>query len=135
MHSDYLFVYGTLLKDVENGMSKFLAKHSEFIGKGYFFGKLYQISWFPGAIASSNSLEKVYGSLFKLTDLDSVFKKLDEYEGVGNNYPKPNLYRKKLIPIFLDNGSSFKAWVYLYNLPIKDLKLIDSGDFLKFSSK
>jgi hypothetical protein len=44
MDSDYLFVYGTLLKDFDGYMSKFLEKKSDFIGTGYFNGKLFEVS-------------------------------------------------------------------------------------------
>lgn len=133
MNSDYLFVYGTLLKDLQHEMSKFLASHAVFIGKGYVYGRLYQISWFPGAIASNISSEKVYGSLFKVNDFRRVFKVLDKYEGVGKNFQKPNLFKRELVSVFFKDGTFYQTWVYFYNLPINDFKYISSGDFLKFS--
>ena len=43
MKSDYLFVYGTLLKGFNSYMSKFLDKNAAFVGEGYFNGKLFII--------------------------------------------------------------------------------------------
>ncbi|OEK08239.1 hypothetical protein A8C32_01900 [Flavivirga aquatica] len=126
----YLFVYGTLLKDANNDMSKFLASQSECIGQGYFKGKLYQVSWYPGAIVSDKSSEKVYGSIFKLKDAETVFNVLDEYEGIGEQYPKPHLFKKEQIIAFLEDGSSIEASVYVYNREIKGLNRVESGDFL-----
>ncbi|WNH10752.1 gamma-glutamylcyclotransferase family protein [Thalassobellus suaedae] len=130
MNSDYLFVYGTLQKDMDNDMSKFLSKHAVLVAKGYFHGKLYKVSWFPGAIISSNALDKVYGSVFKLINSETVFKVLDDYEGIGENYPKPNLYKKDTVTAYLDNGLTLKTWVYIYNHRVTDLEQIISGDFL-----
>lgn len=134
MNSDYLFVYGTLLKNTQHEMSKFLVSHAVFNGKGFIHGKLYEISWFPGAIISNKPSEKVYGSLYKVDDFKSVFKVLDNYEGVGEQYQKPNLFKRELVTVFLEDDSSFKTWVYFYNLAVDDLKQITSGDFLKFSN-
>ncbi|GAA4951256.1 gamma-glutamylcyclotransferase [Algibacter agarivorans] len=133
LHSNYLFVYGTLLKDLDNDMSKFLNVHARLVGKGYFYGQLFQVSWFPGAIESTNTSEKVYGSIFNVKDFETLFKVLDDYEGVGENQPKPNLYTRELVTAFLQDGSELETWVYLYNLPTEHLKQIISGDFLKFS--
>lgn len=139
MNSDYLFVYGTLLKNKDNEMSKFLASHSDFIRKGYFNGKLYLVDWFPGAILSDNtetssaqvSEERVFGSVFKISDPALVFKVLDDYEGLGEHHPKPHLFKKERITVFLENNTEIKAWVYLYNRSTAHLKRIISGDFIK----
>jgi len=131
MNSEYLFVYGTLQKNSGNEMSKFLAKHSEFIGEGYFHGKLFIVSWYPGAILSDNNLDYVFGSVFKINKPLEVFKILDDYEGIGENYPKPHLFKKELTTIFLQKNTKIKAWVYLYNCSTKNLKQIASGDFFK----
>lgn len=128
MKYDYLFVYGTLLKENDNAMSKFLQRHSQCVGKGFFQGKLYKISWYPGAVLSVNKADRVYGSIFKFNDGQTVFKVLDNYEGVDQN-----LFKRVLVDTFLDDKTVVTSWVYLYNLSISHLKQIDSGDFLKFS--
>lgn len=131
MNRTYLFVYGTLLKDSENEISKFLASHSVFIGKGYFYGKLYQVSWFPGAVLSNNTEERVFGHVFKIDNPNSVFNVLDDYEGIGEHYLEPRLYQKKIITVFLEDKTEVESWVYLYNHSTENLKQIISGDFLK----
>ncbi|MDO6758869.1 gamma-glutamylcyclotransferase family protein [Tamlana sp. 2_MG-2023] len=133
--SQYIFVYGTLLKDVDNNKSKFLAMYSELVGSGYFHGKLYRISWFPGAVESKNDTDKVYGSLFKIYDFDIVFKALDAYEGIDMNSREPNLFERSVVPIYIEDGSVVKAWVYFYNHSVEDLEQIVSGDFLKNCGK
>ena len=130
MTPEYLFVYGTLLKDTNNEMSEFLASHSECLVKGFFNGKLYQISWFPGAVLASNPNDKVYGMVFKLKNPHEVFKVLDDYEGIGEQYQEPQLYKREQVTVFLDDKTSLLAWVYLYNLSVSGFKQIVSGNFL-----
>lgn len=131
MQSEYLFVYGTLLKDFESYMSKFLEKHSEFIGTGYFDGKLYEISWYPGAVLSTVSTEKVYGHIFKILNNKKTFQVLDDYEGIGQTTKHPNEYKRVLIDAYLDSKETIKTWVYIYNNSTENLKLIPSGNYLK----
>lgn len=130
LESEYLFVYGTLLKDFDSYMSKFLNKHSEFIGNAYFTGRLYDLGWYPGAVASDNPSERVYGNVFKLKNTDEVFKVLDDYEGVGNTSTYHNEYKRELINAYLDDGERLKIWVYIYNASTKDLKRIFSGNYM-----
>ncbi|OBQ55288.1 hypothetical protein VQ01_07335 [Tamlana sp. s12] len=135
LRPDYLFVYGTLLKGVKNDMSRFLVAHSQFVGTGSFQGKLYQVSWFPGAVVSSNTQEKVYGSVFKIDDFENVFKVLDAYEGITPVPSESDLFKRESVQARLDDGTPIETWVYLYNRSVNHLKWISSGDFLKFSEQ
>lgn len=128
--SEYLFVYGTLLKDFDSYMSKFLNRNSEFIGTGYFNGRLYQISWYPGAVLSDLPSEKVLGHLFKIYKKEKTFQILDDYEGIGESAEHPNEYKRVLIDAYLDSNVIINTWVYVYNLPTTHLKLITSGNYL-----
>lgn len=132
MKSDYLFVYGTLLKGFDSYMSKFLDKNADFIGEGYINGKLFEVSWYPGAVLSKNPAEKVYGHIFKIHELKKTFKILDDYEGVGDSSAEySNEYKRELIETFLKDGQVLLTWVYTYNNATDHLRLIASGDFLK----
>ena len=131
MELDCLFVYGTLLKDSNHEMARFLEAHSECLGDGYFCGKLYMVSWYPGAVLSKNTSEKVHGKIFKLHDANAVFEVLDNYEGAGDNQPKPNLYKKALVTSYLEGGIAMKTWIYLYNLSTSNLEQITSGKFFE----
>lgn len=130
MQSDYLFVYGTLLKDFESYMSKFLEKNSEFIGTGYFNGKLFEISWYPGAVLSSVPTDKVFGHIFKILNKEKTFQILDNYEGMRDTSEHPNEYKRELIDSYFDSNEPIKTWVYVYIRSIENLKLISSGNYL-----
>ncbi|WP_052825942.1 gamma-glutamylcyclotransferase family protein [Neotamlana nanhaiensis] len=92
MDSNFLFVYGTLLQNANNTMSKFLIANSTPLGKAYCNGKLYKISWFPGAVLSDKASDKIYGTLVKLEDAERVFKQLDDYEGYDSNNVADSLF-------------------------------------------
>jgi gamma-glutamylcyclotransferase (GGCT)/AIG2-like uncharacterized protein YtfP len=128
---EYLFIYGTLLVKVKNAMSDFLQSHAEFIGQGFFHGKLYNTGEYPGAVLSSNGVDKVYGMVCLLNDAEKVFTVLDVYEEVGRQYPEPNEYIRQKITVFLHSQKELTCWVYLYNRPVDDLEQILSGDYLK----
>jgi len=129
--SEYLFVYGTLLKDFDGYMSKFLKRNSEFVRTGYFNGRLYQISWYPGAVLSDLPSEKVFGHLFKIHNEQKTFQILDNYEGIGESAEHPNEYKRELIQAYLGSKVTINTWVYVYNLPTTHLKLITSGNYLR----
>ncbi|MBD0832764.1 gamma-glutamylcyclotransferase family protein [Aestuariibaculum sediminum] len=126
----YLFVYGTLLQDCNNEMSQFLQKHAEIVGHGYFCGKLYDVDEFPGAILSEDFSKKVYGNIYKLSNPELVFKVLDEYEGIGAEQTDLDLFKRVKVEAFTEAGHTLKTWVYIYNLPTNQLRLIPSGRYI-----
>ena len=130
MNSEYLFVYGTLLKDFESYMSKFLQRNSEFISEGHFKGTLYKISWYPGAVLSAHSHNNVYGHVFKILNPEKTFKVLDDYEGIGDTGEHANEYTRTLIEAHLDTNETIQTWVYIYNLPTAHLEQIPTGKYV-----
>ena|SRR5690606_35341209 len=127
---DYLFVYGTLMKTVNKDMSRFLHSNSDFIGNAYILGKLYDLEGYPGAVASDNTSERVYGNLFKIKDTEAVFKVLDDYEGIGDGNLNDYEYVRTQVTAFLEDGTEINTWFYAYNFPIGTLQLIPSGRYL-----
>ena len=127
--ASYIFVYGSLMKGKENEMASFLLQHSEFIGNAYFRGKLYVVDWFPGAVKSSKSSNRVFGHVFKLYHEEFLFSVLDDYEGIGSTYRQPFLFKKERVPVFLENDIILNSWIYLYNRSVEYLKVIPSGKF------
>lgn len=112
-------------------MSKFLEKNAEFFGEGYFNGKLFEISWYPGAILSTDEDDKVFGHIYKVNDEEKTFKILDDYEGISETAEVPNEFLRVLIDAYLNNGIMLQTWVYVYNLQTSNLKQIASGNYLK----
>lgn len=79
----------------ENKYASFLNKVGSFVCSGYFYGKLFDLGDYPGAVIDIKSLNIVKGEIYKLNDIDSVFEILDKYEGFGAEFEKPNEFIRK----------------------------------------
>lgn len=130
---DKLFVYGTLRNDFENEYAKFLQKHGKYLGNGYFFGQLFDVGHYPGAIYDTLCTEKVFGDVILLKN-KNVLHMLDDYEGVDESNPQLQEYKREKI-VILSKGQVVSCWTYLYNHPVQSLKKISSGDYLQYLSK
>ena len=129
---DCLFVYGTLRAEFENPKSKLLLENADLTGKGFFYGKLYNVSWYPGAVLSENDQHHVHGWVYQLKNAEKAWEWLDDYEGVSTNDAEPHEYVRQLVKVFLQTHEEVYCWVYIYNHSVDGLELIPSGDYLKF---
>jgi gamma-glutamylcyclotransferase (GGCT)/AIG2-like uncharacterized protein YtfP len=111
-------------------MSRYLHNHAEMVGRASFQGKLYHITWFPGAVLSTDKADRVYGTLFKLKHGDTVFKVLDDYEDFDAKNTESSLFKREIVTANLEDETTLKTWVYLYNQALNGHKQITSGDFL-----
>ena len=56
--NEYLFVYGTLLRQSQSPMSSLLLANSRFIDKAYIRGSLFDIGEYPGLVISEKAKNK-----------------------------------------------------------------------------
>jgi gamma-glutamylcyclotransferase (GGCT)/AIG2-like uncharacterized protein YtfP len=127
--SDFLFVYGTLMRAVRHPMHCHVAAHSEYIDEASFNGRLYMVHHYPGVVDSPVMYDRVHGELYRAHS-GAAFGLLDEYEGCGPTVPQPAEYVRVQRPVARANGTVVTAWIYLYNHPVERLPLIPSGRFL-----
>ena len=130
MAFEFLFVYGTLRKQMASNMRHLLASHCEYFSDGAMHGTLYEVCGYPGASESSDANDKVFGELYKMLDRKRVLSRLDDYEECSDRFPMPQEYIRKRLSIELIGGGSVVAWVYLYNHDVSNLQKIISGDYL-----
>lgn len=129
-HADYLMVYGTLRPSFTNPFAQYLHRCCRYVGEGSFPGLLFDLGAYPGAIYRPDQTGFVWGSVFALNSLSAtVLPRLDEYEGVGVGFDWPTEYVRTVIPVHC-NGETLSCWVYLYNLPVGGLPVIQSGNYL-----
>ena len=126
---EYLFVYGTLKSDMNNDMYHLLAKNARFIDAAVWNGKLYKVEDYPGAVPSDNPLDEVYGELYLLDNPEKILPALDEYEECSDKFPEPALFKRIKGDVKTVSGEIIKTWIYIYNLPVDNLKRIESGNF------
>ncbi len=133
--SDYLFVYGTLRQNANHPMHQQLVAHAKFVAMAQYQASLYQLSYYPAAVPSSNTADQVVGELYQLVQPELILPVLDEYEECGEGFAEPQEYRRELQQVTLDSGESVSAWVYIYNRDTSALQQIQSGDFLADNNK
>jgi gamma-glutamylcyclotransferase (GGCT)/AIG2-like uncharacterized protein YtfP len=125
---EYLFTYGTLMSAFKNPFSAKLSEHANCIGPGSFPGKLYRISWYPGAVYQAGVQEKVYGEIYQINESANIWPELDDYEEIQKDETL-SLYVRRQIPVLFPDGSTLKCWTYLYNQSTAGLPLIENGQF------
>lgn len=131
--SEYLFVYGTLLKKANHMMSSYLEQNATFQGKGYIHGRLYEVMHYPGAVLSQSPDEKIRGEYHLLHDAQEALLELDEYEECVKGFPEPFEFKRERVQIYTKNQKQpVKGWAYLYNLETEGLEKIASGDYEQF---
>ncbi len=111
----------------DNPYARKLRLSSNYIGKGYFNGKLFRVEWYPGALYEPDAPTHVHGEIYQLHSLE-ILKELDEYEDVLED-EAASLYVRKVVPVRDGQGVVKDCWVYLYNQPVSDLPWIEDGYF------
>jgi len=122
-----LFTYGTLMQAFDNPYARKLRWSSNYIGKGYFNGKLFRVEWYPGALYEPDAPTYVHGEIYQLHSLE-ILKELDDYEDILED-EAASLYVRKVVPVRDGQEVVRDCWVYLYNKPVSDLPLIEDGYF------
>ncbi|WP_445766002.1 gamma-glutamylcyclotransferase family protein [Rheinheimera sp.] len=128
--AEFLFVYGTLRQNANHPMHQQLATHARFVAMACLQARLYQVSYYPGAVPSSFACDQVIGELYQLLQPEQLLPLLDNYEECGPGFAQPQEYRRELQQVALEDGASVSAWVYIYNRDTSALTQIPSGDFL-----
>lgn len=128
--SDLLFVYGTLRQGQSNPMAVYLSQHAEYVTDGWFQGQLYQVSFYPGAVASEQVHHRIYGEVYRLRD-KAILGALDEYEECSPRHASPTEYQRISTRIqALDGAVMESVWIYVYQWSLEGKALIESGDFM-----
>ena len=125
--ADYLFVYGTLRKEVGHPMHRVLIRHAILVDKGVYQGELYDLGDFPAAIHSARLEDRVHGEIYQLKGKDQIFEILDRYEGCVGTAP---YFRRERKEVRSGGGKVVCVWLYLYNRPVERYPRIPGGDYL-----
>lgn len=131
-HTDYLFAYGTLRKNHEHPMSRWLNERADWVGSGYFQGKLFNLGDYPGVVKSNDADDRVLGDIYRINRPTMILAILDRYEQCSIDHPRPHEYIRRIETVKQDNHQELNTWVYLYNRPVTGLNRIASGDYLDY---
>jgi gamma-glutamylcyclotransferase (GGCT)/AIG2-like uncharacterized protein YtfP len=131
MTSDYLFVYGTLMRGFDHPMAKLLSRSAEFLGPARCQGRLYLVKHYPGLVLSDDPEEIVFGELYRLRVPHELLREFDMYEACGEGFAEPTEYVRRMLSVTSDDGGAEEAWTYIYNWPVARLPRIASGRFME----
>lgn len=123
--SDLLFVYGTLRARACNAHATQLRSESQPLGRAWLPGRLYRVSWYPGAVYDATSESQVWGEVVYLPHPAETLRWLDDYEGILDETLE---YVRRTLPVCL-NGQWQPAEVYCYVAPVAETLRIVGGDF------
>ena len=128
--SNLLFVYGTLMRGMDNPFSNQLSMASQFLGSATAPGCLYDYQGeYPCAVSSSHPGEMIHGELYRLIDPESLFQELDPYEDCHPEDEKRSLFTRRIVDITTHEQNQVKAWMYFWNKPLDGLTLIENGNY------
>ncbi len=123
--SNYIFVYGSLLREAHNHQLLHKQGAVSYIGSARIKGKLYLIDWYPGFVPGEEG--SVYGEVFEMHSPNFALPFLDEYEGIGPGIDEPE-YERVLIEVNV-NDESYKCWTYSFIHDTQNFPQIPDGDF------
>ena len=126
---EYLFVYGTLKRDMHGSIHPYLAAHADYLGNAEFQGKLYQIAGYPGVVASDDVKDQVHGEVYVIRQRTLLFAILDRYEECSEEFSEPHEYCRRMQTVALNRGDKIIAWMYLYNRSTVGLHQLEAAIF------
>jgi putative glutamine amidotransferase len=126
--AELLFVYGTLRPGIAPAAVADLVAGLRIMGDARARGRLYNLGPYPGAILDAATPTHVFGVVLELPS-PPPWPRLDDYEGYDPANPAASLYIRRRCEVELTDGSTVRAWVYEYNRPVSDSRLIPSGRY------
>jgi gamma-glutamylcyclotransferase (GGCT)/AIG2-like uncharacterized protein YtfP len=123
----HLFVYGSLMSTARHPMGDRLRGEARLIGAATLQGRLYRVSWYPGATAGTDPEQRVHGELYALDNPAHALAWLDAYEGLAPGSLESGEYKRAERPVRLTSGPAISAWVYLYRKAVSGLPFIADG--------
>lgn len=128
---DHVFVYGTLQDGFSNPGRDILTTHARYVGPARVEGALYDLGSFPALVVDVEDPGTVTGEVYELTaDPRTALERLDRYEGAAGDTPGP--YRREVLTIELEDGSTLPAFTYVWTEPVDASDRVRSGDYTAY---
>jgi gamma-glutamylcyclotransferase (GGCT)/AIG2-like uncharacterized protein YtfP len=128
-----LFVYGSLRSGFKAPAYEYISRFFSFVGDATVKGKLFDLGTYPGGVPSTDE-SYIVGELYTIkheSEFSWAMGQLDDYEGISAEPGEPQLYKRELADVFINNTSA-AAWIYWYNGDVQDKPLIESGDMIQY---
>ena len=115
------------MRNAHHPQAQHFHQAASFLGPARWQGRLYLVSYYPGAVSSELTEDIVHGELWTLTNPQTLAL-LDRYEECTSLDPLPHEYTRSIETVWLGE-QALKAWVYIYKRDTNGLKQITSGHF------
>src|SRR5262249_15269400 len=109
--NSYLFVYGSLMSTAGHRMGARLRGEARRIGAATIQGRLYRVSWYPGAVDSADPAQWVHAEVWALDDPKLALALLDALEVIVPGWSEGGEYRRVERPVRRASGVEMAAWV------------------------
>lgn len=129
----HLFVYGSLRSGFHADAYQYITKYFKFVGPAKVKGRLYDLGAYPAGIPTTDDAF-IIGELYVANgkqEFSWAIGQLDDYEGVTTEPGEPQLYRRELTDVLIDNNT-VRAWIYWYNGDAGNSPVITSGDLIEY---
>jgi|SRR5215467_6579400 len=132
---EYLFVYGTLAKEIAPREIAATVERLKEVGQGFIIGRLYDVGEYPGAVLNGRPQDKVFGTIYQLPGDPAVLERLDTYEGFDPARPAQSVFVRRRTSINGLSKMKVKGWVYEYNRNVSSLPRIKNGQYPKVAGQ
>lgn len=131
---DRIIFYGSLMSPFDTLEQLGLLEEVSCLGECRIPGRLYDLGEYPALLPAQSDSDRVSAELFRLNG-PRALQILDAFEDYLPENEEESLYLRQLVS---PEGHDQVAWVYLYNKPVVESKLILCGswtDYLAQKSK
>jgi len=126
----HLFVYGTLMQQMNNPFAIRLATMAALVGPATAQGRLFHHPQnYPCAVCSPDRHDRIHGQVYRMEDPEACFEFLDPYEDCDMNQLSQSLFIRTQTSVDMGHGLSVLSWMYFWNRPLNGMLPIDSGCF------
>lgn len=121
--SEFVFLYGSLMRGFEMHDSLDLPSMTEFMGEAQCRGRLYDLGGYPGMTLEGTG--RVQGELYRVQQ-EGTIDTIDRHEGYYPETREGSTYVRRLEEMV---DRDLKAWVYVYNGSTNGHEVIESGSW------
>jgi gamma-glutamylcyclotransferase (GGCT)/AIG2-like uncharacterized protein YtfP len=124
--SDFVFLYGSLMRGFESHEGLDLPGRAEFAGEAHCKGTLYDLGEYPGMTLEGDG--RVAGELYRPLD-EGLLDDIDRFEDYYPESADDSLFVRRHLEVV---DRDLQAWAYVYNGPTEDAPVIESGDWREY---